>query len=116
MKFNRRHFSSFLLLLLVGGQLLLASTFVFFNPEYADPVNIVLIEEVDETSNSPIEEFDESNNESLLEEIIDEDEKMLSLHVFDEFSTNRFSRLRSSLNYHLLTYKPPFSPPELNLN
>ena len=115
MKFNRRHFSSLLLLLLVCGQLFLASTFVFFHPNDADPVKIVLIEEVDESSNSPIEEYDEGSNESVLEEVIDEDEKILSHNLFDELSTNRFTRIISTLNYQLLTHKPPFSPPDLNL-
>jgi len=116
MKFNRRHISSLLLLLLVCGQLFLSSTFVFFNPNNADQVKIILIEEVDESSNSPIEEYDEGSNESFLEEMIDEDEKIISLHVFNEFRTHRFSKIISTLNYQLLTHKPPFSPPELNLN
>lgn len=115
MQLKRRYFGSLLLLLLVGGQLLLASTYVFFNPEYADPVKIVLIDELDDTSNSPTEECDENSNESFLEEVIDEDEKMLSIPIFNPLSTEQISDLLSTLNYQLLTLTPPFSPPELDI-
>jgi hypothetical protein len=115
MKFNRRHFSSLLLLLLVGGQLFLASTFVFFNSKYTNPVKIVLIEEVDETSNSPIEEYDETGQESCLEEVFDEDDKILTFLPFNVSNKTRICGINSTVNYQLLSIKPPFSPPELEI-
>jgi hypothetical protein len=115
MQLKRRYFGSLLLLLLVVGQLFLASTYVFFNPEYVDPVKIVMIDELDETSNSPSEECDESTIESFLEEVLDEDEKILSIHFFDPLSTAKISELLSTLNYQLLTLTPPFCPPELDI-